>query len=177
MHSYTIAINLLISIPLDCRTTSPFMLYAGKRADGDSTQLSLWKRKRAKTASSDVETFPSSISLLGQSQKAKKPLLCQVFAFFSLLNQSSHSLTKSIPSCMVVRTVTLYHPLHSGSKEAVQLSSRRRQRHSMTETRTACLWRPYAVWRHEGKHCVHAQMIGRYTSCAKKSLTPDIFTR
>lgn len=61
---------------------------------------------------------------------------------------------------MVVHKVTFYHPPHSGSKETAQLSSSRLQRHSMTEAWSAYLWRPQAVQRHEGKHCVHAQMIG-----------------
>lgn len=97
-------------------------------------------------------------------------MLCQSVCIFSLLKQSSLSLTKSIPSSVIVHTVTFYHPPNWGSKETAQQSSSRLQGHSTTEAWAAYFWRPHAVSRHE-EHCVHAQMIVRYTFCTKRSLT------
>lgn len=100
MYSYTTAINLLISIPLEWRT-SPCMLDAGKWADGESTQLSLWRRKIAKTGSSDVKTSLSSISLLGQSQQSQKALAMPKCLHFFVIKTAFTFLNKKHPQLLL----------------------------------------------------------------------------
>lgn len=101
MYSYTTAINLLISIPLEWRT-SPCMLYAGKWADGESTQLCLWRRKIAKTGSSDVKTSLSSISLLVQSQQqSQKALAIPKCLHFFVIKTAFTFLNKKHPQLLL----------------------------------------------------------------------------
>lgn len=108
--------------------------------------------------------------------KPKALAMSKCLHFFPI-KTSSLSLTKSIPSCMVVHTVTFYHPPNSGSKETAQLSSSRLQR-TQHDWDTDCLpletTCSLKAWRKTPCTCTNDRKVH---ICTKESLTPDIFTR
>lgn len=153
MNSYTTVINFLVSIPLECRTASLFILYAGKRADGDRTQLNLWRRKRAHEQL-QMMLRRSPVAFLSQARgPTKLRSSCYTktgFYTISLLKQSSLPPKNEYPKlrgCVHSYGLSPSTPGQQGHSPAPQQwTAEARHGRNITDH----LWR---------KRCVCAQMI------------------
>lgn len=105
MNGYTTVINFLITISRECRTASPFMLYARKGAEEASTQLNPQRRKNCwlKQLQTTPRHSPAAFLSLGKgparpvTTKLKKPCYTAAGVYTaSLLKWSSLPSTTTI---------------------------------------------------------------------------------